>query len=133
MQGLLRPGYLFLPSPLRSLRFCRDPGSTDKGVISFSNALHTLAAFSIILGDTSVHPKHPFTGTERCLKFQHDCESSLLVFHRICYSGLNGPYLGVGWSLGASGVGVVHYIDGACHNYPTNYTFHAWSYQDSLN
>ena len=95
------------------------------GIISLSNALATAAAISVLAGNASIH-------TEKCV-YQHqeipeiaqytwhDSEINLLIFSRICPSGLNGPFLGPAGREGWCGVGGVHCTDEACLNCSTDY------------
>lgn len=56
-QGTANPG----DTNAGPLSICRDPGSPNSGIISFSNALATPAAVSVLSGNASTHPENMST------------------------------------------------------------------------
>ena len=102
---------------------CRDLGSPNLDIISLSNNLATLAAISVLVGNTSTHPENISTSTRRYLKLPN--QSSCLSQDMSLES--DGSYVE---ASGVSNVRAVHCTDGARLNFLIDYTFHVRSYQD---
>lgn len=61
-RSVLCPGHsLTRDTNAGPLSICRDPGSPNSGIISFSNALATPAAVSVLSGNASTHPENMST------------------------------------------------------------------------
>ena len=100
---------------IEALSVCKDLGSPNVDITSFSNNLATLAANSVLVGNTSTHPENVSTRTRRYPKFP----INLPVFPRICPSSQNGSYVE---ASDVSDVRAVHCTNGTYLNSPIDYT-----------